>query len=107
MTQPGVRQSFDSAEAFLISLIAKAALDMQLMNVYKSYVLVDYALVDLYKFKAQRSMVTAVKLIGWCYDQGYLNRTEAFNVKHWLYWFDDPARLDPANCFFEDFRYEI
>lgn len=106
MMQPGVRQSFDSAEAYLKSLIVKAALDVQLMNVYKSQGLVDYALVDLYEFKAQRSTVTAVKLIDWCYDHGYLNRTETFNVKHWLYWFDDPNRLEPETCFFEDFRYD-
>lgn len=106
MMKPGVRQTFDSAEAYLKALIVKAALDVQMMNVYKSMELADYALIDLYRFKAQRSMVTAAKLVDWCYDRGYLDRDECFNIKHWLYWFDDPNRFEPETGFFEDFRYE-
>lgn len=48
----------------------------------------------------------ACDLVDLCYHMHFLTRTEAFNIKHWIYWFDDPDRLDPELGFFEDFRYD-
>lgn len=48
----------------------------------------------------------ACALIDQCYEMEFITRSEAFNIKHWLYWYDDPNRLDPGFYFFEDFRYE-
>ena len=61
---------------------------------------------ELYQFMLSETLSTARHLVNWCYDQGYLDRDECFNIKHWLYWYDDPFRLEPECCFFEDFRYE-
>lgn len=47
----------------------------------------------------------ACDLVDLCYRMDFLTRTDAFNVRHWLYWFNDPDRLEPESGFFEDFRY--
>lgn len=60
----------------------------------------------IYRELASGQIKAACDLVDLCYCMDFMTRTEAFNIKHWLYWYDDPDRLDPANCFFEDFRYE-
>lgn len=48
----------------------------------------------------------ACDLVDLCYLMEFITRAEAYNIKHWLYWYDDPDRIDPDIRFFEDFRYE-
>lgn len=48
----------------------------------------------------------ACDLVDLCYYMEFITRSEAYNIKHWLYWYDDPSRFNPYYCFFEDFRYD-
>lgn len=48
----------------------------------------------------------ACALVNLCYDMDFITWTEASNIKRWLYWYDDPDRLNPESHFFKGFRYE-
>lgn len=102
MREPGTVAAFDRAEDRFISLIHRADFHVTLEKTARK---IDPETADLYRFMVQETILTAGHLVNWCFNQGYLTRSEAFNIKHWLYWFADPEGFceytDP-----EEFRYE-
>lgn len=102
MREPGTVAAFDRAEARFMALINRASLNLTFEQDTRS---IDPESADLYRFMVQETLLTAGHLVNWCYEQGYLTRTEAFNIKHWLYWFAEPDLFNYCEGGM-DFRYE-
>lgn len=102
MREPGTCTAFDDAERLLISLIRRAGMQTKIAASYRP---IDPNAADLHHFMATEDISMACGIVDWCYDQEYLTRSETFNIKHWLHWFNDPEFFDYWKCA-EDFRYE-
>lgn len=104
MTPLGLHDGFDAANAYLTILILRASSEIQLADVYRMKSLYDQSATELHHFKAEQAIGNAIDLVNWCYDKGYLARFEAFNINHWLRWFNDPELFHHCNCA-ADFRH--
>lgn len=104
MIQPGTNHAFDMAEAKIKDHLHRMRMYSDLIETL--YWSASAETLDLYRIYIENEAAAIHAIVEWCYGKGYVDRSECFNIRHWLFWFDDPNRLDPKYYFFEDFRYD-
>lgn len=104
MKRIGLPDGFAAADSYLMILILRASSEIKLADAFQTMELYAQSVIDLHRFKAEQAIGDAIDLVNWCFDKGYLSRSETFNINHWLHWFNDPVFFHQWNCS-EDFRY--
>ena len=88
MIQPGTNAAFDMVEARLQCNIMRMACWADLRE-YKPYA-DDPDVYDLYCFYITEAQQACINLVNWCWERDFIDRHEAYNINHWLHWFDFP-----------------
>ena len=88
MIQPGVSKSFDMVEATIKLKIKRMSLWADIINthVFDN----DPDVNDLYQRYIDNAAIDIRNLVTWCWEHGYIDRSEASKITHWMIWFNFP-----------------